>query len=192
MKPRSLLAQVLAVNLLLVAGTMFVATVAVDFHVATLAHGREIVVLVLATVATLLGNWLLLRRRFKPLDRVISAMEHVDLSAPQPPASLNGTDSAEVERLNAAFHRMIGRLEAERREAGRAAIRAQERERRRIAQDLHDEVNQALTAVQQSSTTTACCQPFTARCATSPIRLACTPPFTRAEPSRSSPRSSNW
>jgi two-component system sensor histidine kinase UhpB len=42
---------------------------------------------------------------------------------------------------------MIARLETERREAGRAAIRAQERERRRIAQDLHDEVNQALTAV---------------------------------------------
>ena len=56
-------------------------------------------------------------------------------------------DSAEVERLDHAFHRMISRLEAERREAGRAAISAQERERRRIAQDLHDEVNQALTAV---------------------------------------------
>jgi two-component system sensor histidine kinase UhpB len=42
---------------------------------------------------------------------------------------------------------MVGRLESERREAGRAAIQAQERERRRIAQDLHDEVNQALTAV---------------------------------------------
>jgi two-component system sensor histidine kinase UhpB len=42
---------------------------------------------------------------------------------------------------------MIERLEDERRQAGRAVIRAQERERRRIAQDLHDEVNQALTAV---------------------------------------------
>ncbi len=42
---------------------------------------------------------------------------------------------------------MIARLEAERRAAGRAAIQAQERERHRIAHDLHDEVNQALTAV---------------------------------------------
>ena len=39
------------------------------------------------------------------------------------------------------------RLEDERREAGRAVLRAQEQERARIAQDLHDEVNQALTAI---------------------------------------------
>jgi two-component system sensor histidine kinase UhpB len=148
MKPRSLLAQVLAVNLLLVAGTVLVATVALDAHVTSITRGREALVLGLAILATLLGNWLLLRRRFEPLDRMISAMEEVDLAAP----TQNGNRaarvaSAEVQRLDAAFHRMIARLEAERREAGRAVIRAQERERRRIAQDLHDEVNQALTAV---------------------------------------------
>ena len=147
MKSRSLLAQVLAVNLLLVAGTVLVATVAVDFHVAELARGREAVVFVLAVVATLFGNWLLLRRRFAPLERIISAMERVDLAAPREDGADVVVESAEVMRLSAAFRRMIARLEAERREAGRAAIRAQERERRRIAQDLHDEVNQALTAV---------------------------------------------
>jgi two-component system sensor histidine kinase UhpB len=147
MKPRSLLAQVLAVNLLLVAGTVLLATLAVDLHVGTLAHGRELLVLLLAAVATLLGNWLLLRRRFEPLTKMISAMEQVDLAAPHPDGALNRADSTEVERLNVAYRRMIARLEAERRESGRAAVRAQERERRRIAQDLHDEVNQALTAV---------------------------------------------
>jgi two-component system sensor histidine kinase UhpB len=39
------------------------------------------------------------------------------------------------------------RLEAERRAVGAAAIRTQEQERQRLAQDLHDEVNQALTAI---------------------------------------------
>jgi two-component system, NarL family, sensor histidine kinase UhpB len=148
MKSRSLLAQVLAVNLLLVAGTMLVATVAVDAHFTSLTRGREWLVLGLGIVATLAGNWLLLHRRFEPLERLIRAMETIDLADPgESPPKVDRGDTAEVRRLDAAYHRMIGRLEAERREAGRAAIRAQERERRRIAQDLHDEVNQALTAV---------------------------------------------
>jgi two-component system, NarL family, sensor histidine kinase UhpB len=148
MRSRSLLAQVLAVNLLLVAATVLVAALVVDAHFTSLLHGREMFVLVLAAIATLSGNWLLLHRRFEPLDELISAMEHIDLAKPQAVASAPPrVDSAEVERLDHAFHRMISRLEAERREAGRAAINAQERERRRIAQDLHDEVNQALTAV---------------------------------------------
>src|ERR671927_335146 len=53
----------------------------------------------------------------------------------------------EVRRLSADFNRMLERLEHERRESGRAVLRAQEVERSRIAQDLHDEVNQALTAI---------------------------------------------
>jgi two-component system, NarL family, sensor histidine kinase UhpB len=148
MKSRPLLAQVLAVNLLLVATTVLVATIAVDANLTRVTRGREALVLGLAIIATLLGNWLLLRRRFEPLDSVISAMEGIDLAGiKQGQVTTPRADSAEVRRLDAAFRRMIGRLESERREAGRAAIRAQERERRRIAQDLHDEVNQALTAV---------------------------------------------
>jgi two-component system sensor histidine kinase UhpB len=125
-----------------------VATVAVDAHLTSLTRGREWLALGLAVLATLLGNWLLLHRRFEPLEAMVKAMEGVDLAAPGKAATAppkNG--SAEVKRLDAAFRRMVVRLEAERREAGRAAIRAQERERQRIAQDLHDEVNQALTAV---------------------------------------------
>ena len=96
MKPRSLLAQVLAVNLLLVAATVLVATIAVDARTTTVTRGREMLVFGLAMVATLLGNWLLLRRRFAPLDQMISAMERLDLADPGPPAPPPQPDSAEV------------------------------------------------------------------------------------------------
>ncbi len=148
MRSRPLILQVLAVNLLVVAGTVVIVTFGVDAHVTDVTRGRELLVFGLAIIATLLANWLLLRRRFRPLDELISLMERIDLASPDP-SLLGGHpgSSAEVRRLEAAFRRMIGRLEAERRDAGRAAIAAQERERHRIAQDLHDEVNQALTAV---------------------------------------------
>jgi len=145
---RSLLAQVLAVNALLVAGTVLVATVAVDLHVGQIADGRELGVLALALLATLLGNVLLLRRRFTPLEEMIATMESADLADSTARVALGRRGTArEVERLGAAVNRMLVRLEAERREAAKAAVGAQERERKRIAQDLHDEVNQALTAV---------------------------------------------
>jgi two-component system sensor histidine kinase UhpB len=148
MKSRPLLAQVLAVNLLLVAATVLVATIALNSHVGALPRGREAIVFGLAIVATLAANWLLLHRRFGPLDELISEMERMDLSSARgTPGASRGADSAETRRLAAAFRRMMARLEAERLRAGRAAIEAQERERERIARDLHDEVNQALTAV---------------------------------------------
>lgn len=148
MRSRSLLVQVLTVNLLLIAATVLIGTVAAGWHLGNVLRGREAILLGLGVLATLLGNWLLLHRRFAPLDDLISAMERLDLSlAEWNHAWPLRADSAEVRRLGAAYERMLERLEAERRQAGRAVIQAQERERRRIAQDLHDEVNQALTAV---------------------------------------------
>jgi two-component system sensor histidine kinase UhpB len=148
MRSRSLLTQVLVLNIVVVAAAVLVGAIAVHANVPGVFKGREAVVLGLALVATMLGNWLVLHRRFRPLDQMISMMESIDLSAPgQRPHERPRADSSEVRRLEVAFARMVARVEAERRDAGRAAIQAQERERRRIAQDLHDEVNQALTAV---------------------------------------------
>jgi len=144
----SLLTQVLGINALLVTATVFVATVAFDLQLGTGAsQRREFLVLVLAVLVTLLANSFLLRRRFEPLERLISAMEQADLTAQSGRADSSEADSQEVQRLHATFNRMLNRLEAERREGARGVVRAQEQERQRLAQDLHDEVNQALTAI---------------------------------------------
>jgi two-component system, NarL family, sensor histidine kinase UhpB len=70
----------------------------------------------------------------------------VDLTRPGQRVPV-GHYQSEVTELATTFNDMLSRLERERRDATRRVLAAQEGERLRIAQELHDEVGQTLTAV---------------------------------------------
>jgi two-component system, NarL family, sensor histidine kinase UhpB len=147
MRSRTLLTQVLAVNTVLVAITAFVAAVVARERFQDAISTQGMLLLGLAVLAVVLLNSMLLRRRLEPMGQLVKTMSEVDLASPGHRTDVSPGASSEVQRLAADFNRMMARLEHERREAGRAVLRAQEQERSRIAQDLHDEVNQALTAI---------------------------------------------
>jgi two-component system, NarL family, sensor histidine kinase UhpB len=147
MRRSTLLTQVLAVNALLVGVTALIAAIVARDRLAEAARGDGLLVLGLTVASAILLNSLLLRARLAPIERLVDAMTHVDLARPGMRAKSPRHSSREVHELTDAFNRMLTRLEDERRQAGRAVLRAQEQERSRIAQDLHDEVNQALTAI---------------------------------------------
>ena len=147
MRQRTLLTQVLAVNTALVALVAFVAALVTRDRLSGPVSTEGLLMIVLAISSAVLLNSLLLRRRLEPIERLAETMSRVDLASPGMRASVPKKAAREVQRLGADFNRMLSRLEDERRDSGRAVLRAQEEERSRIAQDLHDEVNQALTAI---------------------------------------------
>jgi two-component system sensor histidine kinase UhpB len=147
MRRSTLLTQVLAVNAALVGVTALIAAVVARDRLPDATSGDGLLVLGLTVASAILLNSLLLRARLAPMDRLVVGMTDVDLTRPGMRVSAPHRAAREVHELTDAFNRMLARLEQERRESGRAVLRAQEQERSRIAQDLHDEVNQALTAI---------------------------------------------
>jgi two-component system sensor histidine kinase UhpB len=150
MRRKNLLTQVLVANLMLIVVAVVVTGIAGNPSLNLAARPGLALILALAVGLTILVNVIMLQRRFRPLERLVDEMERADLSRPganlRSPAD-GQVGPEEVARLERAFRRMLERLEAERRRTSHAALNAQEEERARVARDLHDEVNQSLTAL---------------------------------------------
>lgn len=105
----------------------------------------EAVVLAVGLTVMVVVNAWLLRSTLRPVDRVIREMATVDLV--RPGRRLEGPDTGPGARLVTGWNALLDRLEAERAAGAAQALAAQEAERHRIAQELHDEVGQSLTVV---------------------------------------------
>jgi two-component system sensor histidine kinase UhpB len=105
----------------------------------------EAVILTAGLAAMLVANAILLRLGLAPLVRLTRVMTTIDLL--RPGHRLPAAGHAGIADLIRTFNAMLDRLEAERATSAARALSAQEGERHRIAQELHDEVGQTLTAV---------------------------------------------
>ena len=140
----SLYARVVAVN----AVVMIIAALLLVISPATVSSpvgAGEGLVLGAGVLVMIVANAILLRLSFRGLEGLVQRMETLDVLRPQ--QLLEPMGGREVRTLIGAFNRMLHRLEVERRLSTRRTVSALEDERRRIGQELHDEIGQRLTGI---------------------------------------------
>jgi two-component system sensor histidine kinase UhpB len=141
-----LFARVAGINALLLIAAVAVAIMVLDPRRISSFALREVVVLAAALALMALVNLFLLRRIVRPLQALTDLARRVDLA--NPGERMPGAQpTSEAGELALTFNEMLDRLELERREATGRVLAGQEAERLRIAQELHDQVGQELTAV---------------------------------------------
>jgi two-component system, NarL family, sensor histidine kinase UhpB len=140
----SLYLQVVCVNaaILLAAVVVLVLTPA---SVSSQTADEEGGVLALVLVVMVVANALLLRVTFSGLTALVRRMETLDVL--QPRERLPQMGAAETRALITGFNTMLDRLEEERLASTRRMVTTLEGERRRIGQELHDEIGQRLTGI---------------------------------------------
>jgi two-component system sensor histidine kinase UhpB len=106
---------------------------------------KELAILIGGLAVMVVVNLLLVRRIVAPLGELMALMRSADPVRPGARVTVSGPPS-EATELAETFNEMLERLETEREQSTRRALAAQESERLRVAQELHDEVGQNLTA----------------------------------------------
>jgi two-component system, NarL family, sensor histidine kinase UhpB len=142
-----LLYRVAGVNALLlavaVAATILVLEPGRESSFRVESEGAAVIVALLLAVAI---NVYLVRRLVGPVESLTALARRVDLAGDTERMPVSNPAS-EAGELASTFNEMLARLEAERRDSTGRVLAGQESERLRIAQELHDQVGQELTAV---------------------------------------------
>lgn len=141
---RPLWLRVVGVNVTILAGAVLV-LVLTPATVSAQTRGRELVVLAVGLLVMVVANVYVVRGLVRPLDEVAARLDREGSlgTAGKLPVSGDGL----ADRLSMAVNDLLDRLEEGQRQAGVAALAAQEAERARIAQELHDGVGQSLTVI---------------------------------------------
>lgn len=108
------------------------------------AVASEFLVIGIGLVVIILTNALLIRWALAPLHRLIARLEDIEHLEP---TELPEEGAGPVLGIARSVNGLLDRLAEERRTGDARALAAQEAERHRIAQELHDEVGQSLTVV---------------------------------------------
>jgi len=139
-----LFARIVLANVLVLVAACLVVLLALPSSKISELAADEVLVATLLLVTVI--NVLLVRRIVLPVQQLTAVARDIDAARPgvrfaEPSAA------SEVGELTLTFNEMLDRLERERAESARSVLAAHEAERTRVAQELHDEVGQTLTAV---------------------------------------------
>ncbi len=142
-----LLPRVVGMNAILLVLAVAVTIVVLEpTRVSSLHVDEEGVLAVVVLVLAVTLNVYLVRRVVTPVQTLTALARRVDLTG-DGERMLALAVRSEAGELALTFNEMLDRLEAERRDATGRVLAGQEAERLRIAQELHDQIGQELTAV---------------------------------------------
>ena len=100
----SLIGQVVAANVVLVALTLFAASLAAGLDLTVSDQRWSFLILALAIVLTLCVNLWMLQRRFAPLERLIKRIEGIDPAEPSSHHLPDQDPVEEIDKLSRSFN----------------------------------------------------------------------------------------